>query len=124
MTTIFTSNSISAQKKDMMIRISEIEIYPEYLSQYKAILKEESSASVKLEPGVLAIFPMYQKKDSTQIRILEMYKDTDSYQSHLKTPHFLEYKTSTLKMVKSLKLIDMDEIDPESMKMLFRKMDE
>lgn len=121
-TIIFTSNSISAQKKDMMIRISEIEIYPEYLSQYKAILKEESSASVKLEPGVLAIFPMYQKKDSTQIRILEMYEDNDAYQSHLKTPHFLKYKTSTVKMVKSLKLIDMDTIDPESMKMLFRKM--
>ena len=121
-TIIFTSNSISAQKKDMMIRISEIEIYPEYLSQYKAILKEESSASVKLEPGVLAIFPMYQKKDSTQIRILEMYEDNDAYQSHLKTPHFLKYKTSTVKMVKSLKLIDMDAIDPESMKMLFRKM--
>ncbi|MFB3387117.1 putative quinol monooxygenase [Flavobacterium sp. LAR06] len=124
MTIIFTSNSISAQKKDMMIRISEIEIYPEYLSQYKGILKEESSASVKLEPGVLAIFPMYQKKDSTQIRILEMYEDNDAYQSHLKTPHFLKYKTSTVKMVKSLKLIDMDTIDPESMKMLFRKMNE
>ncbi len=123
-TIIFTSNSISAQKKDMMIRISEIEIYPEYLSEYKAILKEESSASVKLEPGVLAIFPLYQKKDSTQIRILEMYKDNNAYQAHLKTPHFLKYKTSTLKMVKSLKLIDMDTIDPESMKMLFRKMDE
>ncbi|MBF4464304.1 antibiotic biosynthesis monooxygenase [Flavobacterium sp. LC2016-12] len=108
----------------MMIRISEIEIYPEYLLQYKAILKEESAASVKLEPGVLAIFPMYQKKDSTQIRILEMYKDNDAYQSHLKTPHFLKYKTSTLKMVKSLKLIDMDTIDPESMKMLFRKMND
>ena len=124
MTIIFTSNSISAQKKDMMIRISEIEIYPEYLSQYKAILKEESSASVKLEPGVLAIFPMYQKKDSTQIRILEMYKDNDAYQAHLKTPHFLKYKTSTLKMVKSLQLIDMDAIDPESMKMLFSKIKE
>lgn len=124
MTIIFTSNSISAQKKDMMIRISEIEIYPEYLSEYKAILKEESAASVKLLPGVLAIFPMYQKKDSTQIRILEMYKDNDAYQSHLKTPHFLKYKTSTLKMVKSLKLIDMDAIDSESMEMLFRKMND
>lgn len=120
---IFTSNTMSAQEKDRMIRISEIEIYPEYLSKYKAILKEEAAASVKLEPGVLAIFPMYQKKDSTQIRILEMYQDNDAYQSHLKTPHFLKYKTSTLKMVKSLKLIDMDTIDPESMKMLFRKMD-
>ncbi|OXA75697.1 putative quinol monooxygenase [Flavobacterium frigidimaris] len=115
---------MSAQEKKIMIRISEIEIYPEHLSEYKAILKEESSASVKLEPGVLAIFPMYKKKDSTQIRILEMYQDNDAYQSHLKTPHFLKYKTTTVKMVKSLKLIDMDTIDPEAMKMLFRKMKE
>ena len=120
----FSSNIISAQKKDMMVRISEIEILPEYLSQYIAILKEESAASVKLEPGVLAIFPMYQKSDSTQIRILEIYKDNEAYQSHLKTSHFLKYKTTTLKMVKSLKLIDMNTIDPESMKMLFRKMNE
>jgi quinol monooxygenase YgiN len=118
---IFTSNIMSAQNKDIMVRISEIEIYPEYLSQYKVILKEESSASVKLEPGVLAIFPMFEKKDSTQIRILEMYQDQDAYQSHLKTPHFQKYKTTTVEMVKSLKLVDMNAIDPESMKMLFRK---
>lgn len=123
-TVIFTSSSISAQKKEMMVRISEIEIFPEYLSEYKAILKEESAASVKLEPGVLAIFPMYQKNDSTQIRILEMYKDQDSYQAHLKTPHFQKYKTTTIKMVKALKLVDMNTIDSESMKLLFRKMNE
>lgn len=121
---IFNSGTVSAQKKDIMIRISEIEIYPDYLSEYKVILKEESSASVKLEPGVLAIFPMFQKKDSTQMRILEMYKDNDAYQAHLKTPHFQKYKTTTIKMVKSLKLVDMDTIDPESMKILFRKMNE
>lgn len=118
---IFISSNMVAQNKEMMVRIAEIEIYPEYLSEYKDILKEEASASVKLEPGVLIIFPMYEKNDSTQIRILEMYDDHDAYQSHLKTPHFLKYKATTLKMVKSLKLIDMNTIDPESMKMLFRK---
>lgn len=120
----FTHSNIFAQKKDMMVRVAEIEIFPEYLSEYKAILKEESSASVKLEPGVLAIFPMYPKNDSTQVKILEIYADHNAYQSHLKTPHFLKYKTSTLKMVKSLKLIDMNAIDPESMKLLFTKMKE
>lgn len=120
----FTIGTMAAQKKEMMVRISEIEIFPEYLSQYKTILKEESSASIKLEPGVLAIFPMYQKNDSTQIRILEMYENNEAYQSHLKTPHFQKYKTSTVKMVKNLKLTDMNTIDPESMQMLFRKMKE
>ena len=120
----FTIGNISAQKKDLMVRIAEIEIFSEYVSDYKLILKEESSASVKLEPGVLAIFPMYQKNDSTQIKIIEIYQDNEAYQSHLKTPHFQKYKTSTIKMVKSLKLIDMNTIDPESMKILFRKIKE
>lgn len=123
-TMLFTSGIILGQKKEIMVRLSEIEIYPEYVSQYKAILKEESSASVKLERGVLAIFPMSQKNDSTQIRIIEMYQDKDSYQLHLKTPHFQKYKTTTLKMVKALKLVDMNAIDPEAMKMLFRKIEE
>lgn len=120
-TMISTSGTISAQNKNTMVRIAEIEIYPEYLTAYKTILQEEASASVKLEPGVLAIYPMYQKNDSTQVRILEIYKDQDAYQSHLKTPHFQKYKTTTVKMVKSLKLVDMNSIDPESMKLLFRK---
>lgn len=115
------SFAITAQKKDKMIRISEIEIVPEYLEQYKTILKEEAKASVRLEPGVIAIFPMFQKKNPAVVRILEIYADKESYQSHLKTPHFLTYKTETLKMVKSLKLVDMDVLDEETMSEIFKK---
>lgn len=47
----------SAQQQDrMMVRLSEIEIDSAFLDEYKDILKEESAASVKLEPGVIAIF--------------------------------------------------------------------
>ena len=34
-----------ASNQDMMVRIAEIEIYPEYLTEYKNILKEEAAAS-------------------------------------------------------------------------------
>ena len=39
---IFTFNNVSAQTKDMMIRISEIEIDSNYLKEYNDILQEES----------------------------------------------------------------------------------
>lgn len=107
---------------DMMVRIAEIEILPEYLEEYKAILKEEAAASIKIEPGVIAIFPMYQQENRTQIRILEIYKDSAAYRSHLSTPHFKQYKESTLKMVKSLKLVDMKSIDAAAMAAIFRKL--
>jgi quinol monooxygenase YgiN len=119
---IFTFNNVSAQTKDMMIRISEIEIDSNYLKEYNAILQEESRASVQLETGVIAIYPMYQKENPTQIRILEIYANREAYEAHLKTPHFQKYKTTTLKMVKSLKLVDMDNIDSPTMVEIFRKM--
>lgn len=109
-------------QEDMMVRISEIEIIPEYLEQYNAILKEEASASVKLEQGVIAIFPMFQKETPTQIRIIEIYANKAAYQSHLTTPHFQHYKTSTLKMVKALKLVDMVSLDKQTMQEIFKKL--
>jgi len=109
-------------KKEMMVRISEIEIDANYLEEYKAILKEEAEASVRLEPGVISIFPMYQKENPTQVRILEIYASREAYESHLKTPHFQKYKTTTLKMVKALKLVDMEGIDAKTMTEIFKKM--
>jgi quinol monooxygenase YgiN len=121
---LLLNSSVSAQNKNMMIRISEIEIDSNYLKAYYKILKEESQVSVKLEPGVISIYPMYQKEDPTQVRILEIYASREAYESHLKTPHFQKYKTSTLKIVKSLKLIDMEAIDAATMPNLFRKLKE
>jgi quinol monooxygenase YgiN len=117
----FFSLGIMAQNKDHMVRIAEVEIIPDYLEQYKAILKEEAEASIRLESGVIAIFPMFQKEHPNQIKILEIYANNEAYQSHLKTPHFLLYKTSTLKMVKSLKLNDLEALDVETMAALFKK---
>jgi quinol monooxygenase YgiN len=105
----------------MIVRISEIVIDAKDLEEYKAILKEEAKASVKLEPGVISIYPMYEKDNPTHVSILEIYASREAYQLHLKTPHFQTYKTTTLKMVKSLKLIDMDPIDLETMPEIFVK---
>lgn len=109
-------------EKDMMVRISEIEILPEYLEDYKSILRQEAAASVKIEPGVIAIFPMFQQKKPTEVRIIEIYANKAAYQSHLQTPHFQHYKTTTLKMVKALKLVDMSSLDNETMLEVFSKL--
>ena len=107
---------------DMMIRMAEIEIDSAYLDEYIAILKEEAAASVRLEPGVICIYPMFQKENPTEIRLLEIYAGKEAYESHLQTPHFKHYKTATLHMVKSLQLIDMEAIDEETMPDVFKKL--
>ena len=115
------SINMIAQTNNMIVRISEIEIDPLYLQEYTNILQIEAKASVQKEPGVVAIFPMYQKANPTQIRILEIYSNKSAYENHIKSPHFLKYKAGTLKMVKSLKLVDMNSVDTETMKDIFRK---
>jgi quinol monooxygenase YgiN len=109
-------------KEEMMVRIAAIEIDSSYIEEYIAILKEESEASIRLEPGVICLFPMFQKEDPTQIRLLEIYTDQAAYEAHLQTPHFKHYKETTLKMIKDLKLIDMETIGPESMATIFNKL--
>ena len=76
----------------------------------------------KANRPVISIFPMYQKETPTAVRILEIYASRAVYEAHLKPPHFQKYKTATLKMVKSLKLVDMDGIDTETMMTIFKKM--
>jgi 4-carboxymuconolactone decarboxylase len=105
-TSLLSSKMAYAQEKQPMVRLAKLIIDPAQLESYKAILKEEAEASVRLEPGVLTIFPVSEKENPTHFTILEIYADSAAYKSHLQTPHFIKYKTSTKDMVKSLELVE------------------
>ena len=107
--------------KTMIVRLTEIEVYPEHLEEYLKFAGEVDRLSVEREPGVICLFPMQSAEDSTQIRILEIYASEQAYQSHIKSEHFQKYKQGTLHMVKSLKLPNMQPLDPETMKLIFNK---
>ena len=77
----------SQAPKDSIVRIAELEIYLDRLDAYKAALKEEISASIRKEPGVLTLYAV-----------------------SLKGPHFKKYKEQTRRMVKSLMLVGTDPI--------------
>jgi quinol monooxygenase YgiN len=51
-----------------------------------------------------------------------MYADRKAYEAHSRTPHFQKYKSTTLRMVKSLKLVDMHVLDAAAMSRMFSKM--
>lgn len=107
--------------EDMIVRIAEIEVYPQYLEEYLEFANEVDRLSVEREPGVICLFPMQSAEEPTQIRILEIYASDAAYQAHLKTDHFQKYKQGTLHMVKSLKLPTMKPLDPETMPLIFKK---
>jgi len=102
------SNPERAQGR--MVRIAELEIDPAQLENYKAELRTEIEASIRLEPGVLALYAVSLTNNPTSIRILETYADTDAYKAHIESLHFKKYKTNTEAMVKSLKLVETDPV--------------
>jgi quinol monooxygenase YgiN len=103
-----------AQQTKMKVRIAKIEIYAEYLTQYRQALAEHAKTAVSAEPGVLTLNAVYDQNHPAQVTVFEVYASEEAYQSHLKTAHFLKYKNGTLKMVKSLELIDVAPIALES----------
>ena len=95
-----------------LVRLSKITVDPDRLDDYNAFLKEEIEASMRLEPGVLALYATAEKEAPHKVTILEIYADRDAYEKHLETPHFQKYKQGTLKMVKKLELVDTTPLIP------------
>lgn len=95
---------------DRMVRIAELEIVPERLAEYRALLAEEIAASIEREPGVLMLHAVAERDRPHAIRILEVYASQAAYQAHIQTPHFLKYKLGTADMVASLRLVEVDPI--------------
>ncbi|WP_462264801.1 putative quinol monooxygenase [Mucilaginibacter sp.] len=100
--------STAAQHKEHIVRIAKIEIDPVQLEQYKAALREQMTAAVRLEPGVLSYYAAADKKNPSHITIFEIYADSAAYKLHIETLHFKKYKNTVQHMVKSLELTDVD----------------
>lgn len=111
--TIVCCNNSSAQEKDQKVRLARVTIDSTQVESYKVMLKEEIETSVRLEPGVLTLYAVSDKKNPNHITILEIYANEDAYKAHLLTTHFIKYKTGTSNMVKALELVETDPLIPE-----------
>ena len=103
-------NASADEMQGRYVRVAEIEVDPVQLDKYKTALRDEIEASVRIEPGVIALYSMSDKENPSRIRILEIYADMAAYRAHIETPHFKKYKVETQDMVKALKLVDVDPI--------------
>ena len=103
----FSLSGVAAEESRMpVVRIAELEIDPAQLDAYKAAVKEEMEMSVRVEPGVLAIYAVAEKDHPTKLRFFEVYDDEAAYNSHRESPHFKKYVETTKDMIKSRKLIE------------------
>ena len=105
---LFTSchKNLHVQDSSVVVRIAKLQIDSAQLERYKSFLKEEIEASLRIEKGVLTLYAVSDKKNPTHITVFEIYANQAAYLAHIKTPHFLKYKTGTKDMVKALELMD------------------
>ncbi len=93
-----------------LVRIAELEIDPAQLEAYKAAVTEEIETSIRVEPGVLAIYSVALKGEPGQFRFFEIYADEDAYKRHIDSPHFKKYVAATKSMIRSRKLIETEPV--------------
>lgn len=108
------SSDKSPMAEDGIVRLSRIEVYPEYLDEYLKYATEVGTISLQTEPGVLTMYALQDKDDPCKITILETYASQDAYKSHIASEHFKKYKKGTLHMVKSLSLDDQRPLNPKN----------
>lgn len=97
---------------DGIVRLSKIEVYPEYLEEYMKYATEVGEVSLRTEPGVLTMYAIREKENPNMITILETYANREAYESHIASEHFQKYKQGTLHMVKKLTLSDQTPLNP------------
>lgn len=97
---------------DGIVRLSKIEVYPQYLDKYINYATEVGEISLRSEPGVLTMYAIGEKENPCNITILETYASHAAYEKHIASEHFQRYKLETLHMVKSLILSDQTPLNP------------
>lgn len=97
---------------DGIVRLSKIEVYPQYLDEYMKYATEVGEVSLRTEPGVLTMYAVGEKENPCKITILETYASREAYEKHIASKHFQKYKQGTLHMVKSLVLSDQTPLNP------------
>ena len=99
---------------DGIVRLSKIEVYPQFLDEYIRYVTEVGEISLRTEPGVLTMYAIGEKENPCQITILETYASREAYDKHIASAHFQKYKQGTLHMVKSLELTDQTPLNPDN----------
>lgn len=94
------------EAEQTVVRIAELVIDPVQLEAYKAAVKEEMEESIRVEPGVLAIYSVAEKGKPNSLRFFEIYANDQAYRAHLESPHFKKYVAVTQPMIQSRKLIE------------------
>ncbi|RON80583.1 antibiotic biosynthesis monooxygenase [Pseudomonas fluorescens] len=107
---IWVGSVLAAEPTEKVVRIAQLVIDPAQLAAYQTAVKEEIADSVRLEPGVLAIYSVAEKDHPNRVHFFEIYANEAAYKSHIASAHFQKYVNTTKSMIVSRTLIETDPV--------------
>ena len=107
---LWASTAGEQQAAAPYVRIAQLDIDPQRLAEFKAVLQESISTSVRVEPGVFTLYAVELKGNPHRFLVFEMYKDEATYNAHRETPHFRKFFEATQTMVTSRTFMDVDPV--------------
>lgn len=110
MSFLWLGSVFAAPPAEKVVRIAQLVIDPAQLAAYQVAVKEEMADSVRLEPGVLAIYSVAEKEHPNRLHFFEIYADEASYRSHIASAHFQKYVRTTQSMIISRVLVETEPV--------------
>jgi len=101
---------LAGEPTEKVVRIAQLVIDPAQLAAYHAAVKEEMADSVRLEPGVLAIYSVAEKDHPNRLHFFEIYANEAAYRSHIASAHFQKYVKTTQSMIASRVLMETEPV--------------
>ena len=89
-----------------VVRVADLEILPARLDAYRAAVTEEIDDSIRLEPGVAAIYAVSLQDAPQQLRFFEIYADDAAYRQHIASAHFRKYVDTTTDIITGRRLLE------------------
>ena len=70
------------------------------------LIVDNANKSRALEPGCDRFDVLLSPSDRNRVFLYEVYHDRAAFQDHLKTPHFLEFKSASAPHIKDQKIAE------------------
>ena len=88
------------------VRVADIEVDPEQREAFVSAVTEEMDESIRVEPGVLALYAVAEKGSPSRLHFFEIYANEVAYDAHLESLHFRKYRATTEPMIRSRALVE------------------
>jgi autoinducer 2-degrading protein len=72
-----------------------LRVKPEMRERFLAGAEDDSTCSVRDEPGCLRFDVLQDTADPDRYFFYEVYRDEAAFQAHLQTPHFLRWRAAS-----------------------------